>query len=171
MSQVRHGADRFRQEAIGQNLWDDIYTQVWGRDISIERGLGTLLDDMGVDLLVRHPGWPFPIYGQEKTLGYHYGTERGFDTLTVEEWQQEGVEGDAFHLPVHFYACAYLNGTEDAFTHGGIVDWQRAVRASWRGQIQWHRNRNQDGQARASFMCVLFKDIPPDCMLWRLERH
>jgi len=122
-----------------------------------------------VDICIRADTSPFPLYGQEKTLGHEYG-ER-FDTLTVEHMQDTGQKGDAFKINVAFYACAYLTEDEKAFSHGAIVDWPKLVRASWTGNVPWQQNRNADGRARATFIYVDLDRVPDSLLLWRRRRR
>lgn len=172
VSSVRTGSDRFEQELIGRPLWSTIYRELWGRDIDIEYGLGENYECLAVDVCIRKTDVEFPLYGQEKTLSYHYGTKRGFDTLTIERQQKPGEQGDAFRLAAQFYACAYLNEDETAFTHGGIVYWPVLVEARWLGAARpWLTNWNQDGHAQAQLIYIHYKDIPQDCLIWHKDRR
>lgn len=168
MSNVRTGKDRFIQEQIGRPLWDAVYRSVWGNNIEIERDLGEWQEHQATDVKITHPRYAFPLYGQEKTLGYFWGTQ--YDTVTVEHWQVPDIErGDAFRIGVQFYACAYLNEAEDNFSHGVVADWPRVVRLTWRGGLRWWPFQNKP-PARASGLAANIPDIPSGCYYWRRER-
>jgi hypothetical protein len=102
--------------------------------------------------------------GQEKYLSFKYSS---FGTLTVEYMQnpQTKEKGDWFKLAPQFYFCGYFNESETDFIKYVLVDWPKLVLNSNDGLIVWYDNKNQDGNARASFRYTYFKNIPDDCII------
>lgn len=164
-SKIRHGADRFVQAEIGIPLWDDVYKEIFGPWLVVERDLEEWLDiRLGVDAALwnhsERGGAIFPLFLQEKTLGNNHG--QTYDTLTVE-YEQVANTGERKVLLANLYACGYLNEDETAISHGVVINWPLFLLS----QPTWKFNQNRDGRAQASFVYIDIDDIPEEVVLWR----
>jgi hypothetical protein len=161
---------RRKQEIKGRPLADLIYHKNWdynSEGILIKRyefDDKLILDkEFAIDVTLTLPNGML-LNGQEKYLSFKYSS---FGTLTVEYMQnpQTKEKGDWFKLAPQFYFCGYFNESETDFIKYVLVDWPKLVLNSNDGLIVWYDNKNQDGNARASFRYTYFKNIPDDCII------
>jgi len=161
---IRHGANRFKQELIGQPIADKIYKDVFGFNIDIIRDVEPSLDrEFGVDAVLI-VGNGMRLLGQEKLLSHAYSR---FRSLTVEHYQNWRTEekGDWFNLACQFYFTGYLTKKEDDFDPWVLANWPAIVVSTIQGRIKWIDNKNKDGRALASFKWTRMDDLPDDCII------
>lgn len=163
---------RRQQELLGRPLADALYKRILGEEIAIvryDKGDDLILDrKFAIDVTIRLdlPGTAagMILTGQEKFLSPQYA---GFGSLTIEYMQnwRTGERGDWFNLASQFYFCGYLTKDGSGFEPWIMVNWASMVKQTIAGNIEWKRQRNKDGRARADFKWCLMHEIPPDCII------
>jgi len=164
MSPIRHGSDRFNQEAIGGPIADRIYHSIFGPEATIERTHGNQLDrEFSIDVIIRSPDL-MPVTIQEKFLSFEYAT---FRSLTVEYMQdhKNNEKGNWFHLACQLYLVGYLTEDESDFLPWVLVDVVKLNIATVKKEVLWKTNINKDGRAKASFRYTVMDSLPGYCII------
>ncbi len=147
-----------------QPVIDKIYRGLFTDDVIIERiehSADYILDrHFAIDTILTLPTGNI-LTGQEKCL------TTNFMTLTIEYYQNPSTRefGDWFNIAAQYYFCGYVTPDYKKFRKWVIVDWLKVVLKTYKGDIKWYSNENQNGRARASFKYIKFKDIPLDCII------
>ena len=117
---------------------------------------------LGIDVILRPQGQGESTM-QEKFLFTAYNTvtvEHCQDWLTLEP-------GDWFKLKAQYYFVGYDFERCLRFNPWILLDWTRLQRATAQGRVPWRLRGNlrEKVGARASFMYVKFKEVPPDVIV------
>lgn len=119
---------------------------------------------LGIDVILR------PIGGGESTMQEKF-LFTTYKTVTVEhlqDWLTLPLElGDWFKLKAQYYFVGYDAERCLRFTPWILLDWTRLQRATAQGRVPWrlHGNLREKVGARASFISVEFKKVPPDVIV------
>ena len=147
---------------------DCLYQSVFGPDIDIKRfdnADESVLDiNFAIDVQISFPNGQL-LTGQEKFLSPEFA---GFQSITVEYYQNAAEEGDWFKLASQFYMTGYATDDWLSFDPWIIVYWPVVVQKTQQGSIKWLDNKNLNGRARASFRYTYMVDLVsnnPDCVI------
>jgi len=146
---------------------DEIYKQVFGEGIAIERTEHeddhTLDRLFAIDAKIIMPNQQI-LLGQEKFLSSNYAN---FRTVTVEYYQNPSIGecGDWFKLATQFYFTGYCKEDYSGFDPWVLVNWPAIVLLTNQGCIRWQENSNKHDWARASFIFTSMDKLPHECII------
>ena len=156
---------------------DEIYRMMWGVvnmpltddtvnyiDCSKEDAQARYDWSEGIDIIFHHKNGTRST-GQEKLLDYWE------DTLTFEtEKGKTGKPGAWYYCTSQYWFVGYATdyaGGDYSLRSGMMVDFPCLKRLDAIGKLDWWYDKNGDLGSRNKFKYLRFRDVPPECIVWR----